>query len=289
MSCSTGNELVSANIMNNKKSPGLLMELSQETFCRMIRRRVVVWTRKLSLSEGLSWRDRLLVFQSVLSRCLQMRQNLASLPNSTCRLLTENTLKPVAETIATYHIALCFRLRNMRYRRQNEEVCLYMLRAVYLQCMEECNIRKIGSEFVQELLSQSLHTNPNITHLVLPPIPTTKVERSVFCNLHRLTVLQKFIFEFSCNTDILIELGRHCTLLKVLVTSSVLVTDDCVQYLLNLQSLEKLYVSETKISETCYALLFSNLPRIQNVTWFGPIDFILQKISKECLPFLGAV
>jgi hypothetical protein len=57
--------------------------------------------------------------------------------------------------------------------------------------------------------------------------------------------------------------------------------------------LKKLYVSETKISETCYALLLSNLPRIQNVTWFGPVGFILQEIAKECLPlineFLGAV
>jgi hypothetical protein len=160
--------------------------------------------------------------------------------------------------------------------------------------MEVCNISEIHSEFVQELLSQSIHTNPNITHLILPPTPTTKVERSVFSNLHSLTMLQEFNFQFSCTTEILIELGRHCTLLKVLdVTSSVLVTDDCVQYLLNLQSLEKLYVPETKISETCYAVLLSNLPRIQNITWFGQVDFILQRIAKEYLPlineFLGAV
>jgi hypothetical protein len=85
----------------------------------------------------------------------------------------------------------------------------------------------------------------------------------------------------------LIRLGRHCTLLKVLdVTYSKLVTDDCVQYLLNLQSLEKLYVPGTNISATRYALLLSNLPRIQNITWEGSVDIVLQEITKECLPLV---
>jgi hypothetical protein len=76
-------------------------------------------------------------------------------------------------------------------------------------------------------------------------------------------------------------------LLKVLdVSSSTLVTDDCVQYLINLQSLEKLYVLKTKISATCYALLLSNLPRIQNITWDSPAEFILQMITKEYLPLV---
>jgi hypothetical protein len=85
-----------------------------------------------------------------------------------------------------------------------------------------------------------------------------------------------------------IELGRHCKLLKILnVRSSKFVTDYCLEDLLNLQSLEKLYVGGTAISETCYAILLSSLPRIQNISWRGSAEGVLQNITQECLPLLN--
>jgi hypothetical protein len=148
-------------------------------------------------------------------------------------------------------------------------------------------MKDIQSRFVQELLSQSLQTNPNIIRLILPPAHDSKISGSVSSNLQKLTVLQEFVFEFHCTTDIVIELGKHCKLLKMLdVTSSVLVTDECVEHLLKLQRLTKLRVAGTRITDTGYALLLSSLPQIRNINWYGLADSILQNITKECLPLV---
>ncbi|KDR13190.1 hypothetical protein L798_12987 [Zootermopsis nevadensis] len=280
--------------MSKKRNPVCLKELIQHEICTMINRPFVTWIYKLYSSEELGWRQRLPVFQLVLKQCVELKEYLMSLPESACKLLMEKIFKTVSAIIASYHLALCSRLGALACRLQYEEVCLYMLRVVFLPCIKECNIRDIQNVFVQELVSQSLHTNPNITRLILPHIPTTKVVRSVFSSFESLAVLQEFSFEFSCTADIVIELGKHCKLLKVLdITGSKLVNDECVQYLLNMRNLEKLYVSETKISETCYAVLISSLPRIQNITWLGPVECILKNIRKKRLPkvneFLGVI
>ncbi|KDR13191.1 uncharacterized protein LOC110835590 [Zootermopsis nevadensis] len=280
--------------MNNWRNPRHLKELCEEKFCSLIYRPFVIWTKTLSVSEAVQWRIRLIVFQLMLKQCVELKEYLMSLPELACKLLMEKIFKTVSAIIASYHLALCSRLRNLDCRLQYEEVCLYMLRVVFLPCIKECNIRDIQNVFVQELVSQSLQTNPNITRLILPHIPTTKVENSVLSSFESLAVLQEFNSEFGCTNDIVIELGKHCKLLKVLdITGSKLVTNGCVQYILNMQNLEKLYVSESSISETCYALLISNLPRIQNITWKGPVDFILRKITKISIPsvneFVGAV
>jgi hypothetical protein len=163
-----------------------------------------------------------------------------------------------------------------------------MLKAVCLPSIKECNLREIKSEFIKETLSQSLQTNPKITHLILPAEPSLQVTRFVYGNLHNLTQLQVFEFEVNCGTDVVVELGRHCTLLKILnVRSSVFVTDYCVEDLLNLQNLEKLYVAGTAISETCYAHLLSSLPRIQNIFWRGSVESVLQNITQESLPLVN--
>jgi hypothetical protein len=273
--------------MNNKKSPELLSKLAQHQFCSMIGCRVIAWTDKLLSTGGLGWRDRLPLIHAVLNQCLELRHLLISQPDSTGRLISEPTFRTVADIIAKYDIAFRSRFSNMIFRRQYEEVCLYLLRAVYVPCMEKCNIKDTGSEFVQDLLSQSLQINLNVTCLILPLTLSNKASRSILRNLHRLTVLQEFRSKFCCTTDILIELGKHCTLLRVLdVTSSTFVTDGCVGYLLNLKSLEELYVGGTKISEIRYAFLLSFLPRIRNIHWRGPVEGILKNIALECLPLV---
>jgi hypothetical protein len=216
-----------------------------------------------------------------------MRQQLALLPVSFRRPLSEHAVETVTNIIETYDIGGRSRLGRpvITCRRRYEVVCLFILKAVFLPCIEECNIDNIRSEFAQELLSQSLETNTNITRLILPEDASAKVSQCVFSNLQTLRRLQEFTFHCSCTTDIVIELGKHCILLRLLdVTKSRLVTDECVGYLMNLQNLEKLHVSGTSISGTYYSLLLSSLPRIQNITWWSSVDIILQNITKECLP-----
>jgi hypothetical protein len=86
--------------------------------------------------------------------------------------------------------------------RHHYEVCLYMLRGVFLLCIEECNIKDIGSEFVQELLSRSLQTNPNITRLILPHHRSFLVSRFVLSDLHRLRVLKEIIWLHRCSDPV---------------------------------------------------------------------------------------
>jgi hypothetical protein len=272
--------------MKNKKSPELLNMLAEQKFCSMIRHAGEEWSRRLRLAEGFGRRERFREIQFVQDQCLEVRQLLESLPTSIGRLISEHSVREFADIITAYDdITGRSRLGILVGRRHHEDVCLSMLRAVHLPCVLECNIKEIRSEFMQELLSLSIQTNPHVARLILPLEPSIKLSRFVLKNLHRLTVLQEFRFETGCNTDVVIELGRHCTLLKILdIRSSVDVDDDCIEYLLNLQSLEKLHVAGTDISHTCYALLLSNLPRIQNITWCGQVDNILQNITKECLP-----
>jgi hypothetical protein len=102
------------------------------------------------------------------------------------------------------------------------------------------------------------------------------------------------MYESNCTTDIVIELGKNCTLLKLLdIKNSALVTDDCVEYLLKLRNLEILKIGGTSISEMTYSLILSALPKIMNVHWCGAVDIILQNITKEYLPsvkeFFGAI
>jgi hypothetical protein len=186
------------------------------------------------------------VIQYVLKQSFQLRQLLAPLPEPSSWLISEHIFKAVADIIETYDIAGCYRPGKMTCRRQYQEVCLYNLKAVFLPCMEECNFRKIWSQFVEEFLSQSLQTNLNINCLIILLTLCIKASRSI---LHKLTVLQEFRFEFCCTTDIVTELERHCILLKVLdVTSSKFVTNDCVEYLLKLRSLEKLLTNSMEQS-----------------------------------------
>lgn len=280
-----GNELVSENTMNNKRIPELLTELSQRKICGIIILRGLSWTKKLRCCEGLHMRDRLIVFQSVMRKCFQLRDLLTSMPDLVFGMLIENTFKAIIVIIATYHIPLHCRLVNVTFRRQYEEVCLYMLRCVYLPYIKECNFREIRSEFIQQLLSKSLQRNPDITRLILSPQSSLEVTENVVSNLNRLRLLQEFKFEFRCSNDIVIELVKHCTLLKILnVQSSVLVTNHCFKYLINLKNLEKLYVGGTAISDICYAMVLSNLPRIENFSWRGCVESVLKHSKKDCFP-----
>jgi hypothetical protein len=97
--------------------------------------------------------------------------------------------------------------------------------------------------------------------------------------------LRVFIYEFNCTTDIVIELGKYCNLLMFLdIEYSSNVTDDCVEYLLNLRNLEYLNIGGTSISEMTYSLILSRLPRIMNVYLCREVDNVLQNVKKECLP-----
>lgn len=280
-------DLLTETIMNNKKSPGLLRELAQEKICNMILVQRVTWVVRLRLAESFEWRQRLLVIQDVLKHCFHLRQVLVSLPDSTCRQLSEHVVRAVGDMIETHDIAGHSRPDVMNCRRLYEEVCLSMLRAFFLPCIQDCNMEEIKSEFVQELISKSIQTNPNITRLILPPDPSVQVPLFVVRSLCKLTLLQEFRFEFSCTAAIVKELGTHCTLLKILnVGSSQLVNDDCLEYLLKLQTLEKLQVGGTKISEVCYAMLLTGLPRIQNIYWRRPVETVLRYIIVECLPLV---
>ncbi|XP_021931627.1 uncharacterized protein LOC110835585 isoform X3 [Zootermopsis nevadensis] len=239
------------------------------------------------VSERLSWVEKVTVVNSILSLCLKLRELLISLPDPACRELSKSAFRIVTNIIAKYNNVNRSRINNFVFRRLHYDVCLHLLSAVYLPCLEECNFKEIWSEFLQELLSQSLPLNPNIKRLILPLTLCLNVSRFVVSNLQRLILLQEFRSEFCCTTDIAIELGRHCILLKILdVTHSTFVTDGCVEYLLNLTNLEKLNITGTEISERSYALLLSRLPRIQNIHWRGAVEGILRNISVECLPLL---
>jgi hypothetical protein len=285
VSNSISSEILSEIIMNNKKTPDLLRVQAQRKICHKITDRLLEWTKKLSLAEGLECRQRLKVVCAVLIQCHELQEVLKSLPQPSSRPICEYAFNAVVFFIEKFDIPGHSRQGYVPFQRHYEEACLYMLRSVFVPSIEVCNFKGIGSEFMQGLLSQSLQENSSITRLILPNNPSSLVSRSVFSDLHRLTALQEIIWQCSCTTDVVIELAKHCRLLKTLdVTASVSVTDDCVEYLLSMTRLETLHVANTTISETRYALILSSLPRVQNITWSGPVDRLLQNIKKACLP-----
>jgi hypothetical protein len=123
--------------------------------------------------------------------------------------------------------------------------------------------------------------NPNLTCLILLFALSINVSLFVLGKLYRLTVLQECRSEFCCITDKVIEMGKRCRLLKLIdITSSVF-----VDYLLDLEILEKLRVGGTKIFKVCYALFRPLLLRIQRIHWCGIVEVILQNIAMTLLPF----
>ncbi|XP_021931640.1 uncharacterized protein LOC110835594 [Zootermopsis nevadensis] len=282
--------------MTKRKSPELLEQLVLRKICKIIGYWVMEWTHTLLFADGLAHSDRLPMIQSVLGQCVQLRQVLASLPVPFGRPLSVQAVEIVAIIMKAYNIADRFRHGRpvTTCRRRYEEVCLFIINTMWLPCVVECNVNNVACTFVQELLSKLLKYYPNITHLVLPHEKNIEMSRYVLSNLRRLTELLDLKFQFVCTTEIVIELGKHCKLLRSLdIAESKSVTDDCVEYLMNLQSLEVLRINGTSISEACYALILSSLPRVQNITWWDSVERILQNVTKECLPsvndFLGTV
>lgn len=280
-------EILSETTMNNKKSPGLLGELALLRLFKMIDNACVMMYTELRCAQVLTWKCRLKMFDLVLDHCYQLRQLVMSQPELERKQLSYHTFQAVVNVVSKYHVEVPSRVSNSTFRIRYEEVCLYMIRAAFLPCINTCDIEEIQSEFVQELVVQSLDANQDVTYLMLPRIQNSRIMRFVSGNIHMLTVLQVFVHRRHCTTDIVIELGRHCTLLRLLdVRFSTHVSDDCIEYLLKLRNLEDLYLGGTAISQTCYSLILSSLPRIENIQWCGPVDIIFKNITKKCLPLV---
>ncbi|XP_021931632.1 uncharacterized protein LOC110835588 isoform X2 [Zootermopsis nevadensis] len=274
--------------MNNKKSPKCLIRLTQRKICRLIVCRILIWTKKLRKAERRETGDRLRVIHAVLSQCLQLREVLTKLQESDGRLLSDYFVRVIARVIEDKDIPGHSREGTMPCRYQYEEVCMYMLRNVFLPCLEECNIKKFGSEFVHGLMSQSLHTITHITRLILPDNTSNPVSQIIYDELPKLTMLQEIIWKFTCTTRIIAVLARNCRLLRKLdVACSINVTNNCVEDLLNMESLEILNVGGTGISEKSYALLLSRLPRIQSFFWKGRADDVFRYITRASLPLIN--
>jgi hypothetical protein len=175
----------------------------------------------------------------------------------------------------------------------HHDICANMFKAVLLPCMSECNIGITRSEFVQELLIKLLYVIPNIKALILPPAERPNYMKLFVERIQILTHLQEFRFNVGCTTEIIIELSKYCPHMKKLcVEESRRVDDVCVEHLLKLRHLRVLNIVKTSISTNGYSTLLSNLPLIQDIVWFSPIDPVLRELTvrlPSVMAFAGKV
>jgi hypothetical protein len=248
----------------------------------MVREAGVKWTRRLR-SAGVKGRNFWLQeIKSVEEECVLVRENLASLPVPfVSDVIVLYAVEEFTKLIAAYNNDSGRPLITRIFDRKiQEDICGKMLRAVLLPCMCRCNVGITNSAFVQELLIKSLYVIPNIKSLILPPVKRPSYMHLLVERIQILEHLQEFCFHTGCTTDLIIELSKYCSgMRKLSVQDSRLVDDKCVEHLLKLRKLFSLNIAETSISTNSHAALLSGLPQIQHVTWFRPIDPVLENFT----------
>jgi hypothetical protein len=213
--------------------------------------------------------------------CIEVHHRLGSLPMPVIlESVGDAVLTEVIDVISSYDTEFGSTTFERPLERHIYETTFQnMLKSVLFPCMTRCNIGISNFRFMRGLLIKLLYVVPHIRVLILPPekVPYMKMLRE---RIQILTGLEEFVFHFGCSSAILIQLSKHCPLLKkISVESSKYVDDTCVNHLLNLRSLISLNIAYTLITANGYAQLLSGLPKLQNICCCYPINPILRNVS----------
>ncbi|XP_069692729.1 uncharacterized protein [Periplaneta americana] len=169
-------------------------------------------------------------------------------------------------------------------------VCRSMLRAVLYPDLNLCDMTEINSELVCELVVESFQLVKGVKTLIVPPKRHLKYGELLLYQISLFDQLQTFEFEFGCSNEIVIQLGKRCKNLSVLLMRNSKNVDNlCVHALLKLKNLTLLDIVGTSITKNLYGKILSKLPQIRNITCKGAVDDVLKCVSLDVIPNIDTV
>jgi hypothetical protein len=198
--------------------------------------------------------------------------------------ILNTSAKNIVKLIEKYDTSIDHLIDRSLDGNAQKSVCRCMLETVLHPGITDWDIGQATSEFITELMIMSFSSLPDIQRLTMSEQTTTACKWLLLNNIHKLKNLQEFHFEFGCFTELLTELGKHCTRLKKLfINSSKNVDDSSLIDLMKLEEMVILDVSETAITPKGYGMILSHLKHLENIKWSGLIDDVLTNIAKERL------
>jgi hypothetical protein len=194
------------------------------------------------------------------------------------------TAKKIVELVEMYDASIDSRIDRAIDGNTQKNVCYRMLKVVMHPRVSEWDICRATSHVMRETMILSLSSLPNIQRLKIPGQINSGCKKLLLCNIHTLKNLQEFRFDYGCDREVLVELGKHCTRLKKLfINSSKHVGDNSIIELMKLEELVILDISETAITPKGYGAILSHLKNLENVMWSGFIDDVLMNVAKDRL------
>jgi hypothetical protein len=272
---------VSEGTMNKRKDPSRLQDMVYRKVGEMVRKVGLNWTRRLyaaAVSARSTWLQEI---QFVEAECVLLRQKISSLPlpiNS--ELINRYIILNFTQIVASHHNNSGLPLSSIIMDREiHQKVCENILKSVLLPCVSTCNLSIVKSEFVEELLLKLIYLTPNTEVLIVLEVQSLDYMNLLVQNIQILNHLQEFKYRIGCTTEIIVELSKYCPHLKnINIECSILVNNNCVEYLLKLRHLQNLNVAGTSILSNGYRALLSGLPVIQDIIWFNTIDPVLMNL-----------
>jgi hypothetical protein len=271
--------------MPKLKQPITLQDQVVQCVVNMTCEACVSWIRKLGDAEEIGSEAHLKATQNVMTDCDKLHDHLASFPIGIKKHIAPLILKEVVAIITEYDETSYKLKRASWYREEDHNIlCAKMLRAVPLNCITEYENKYLEYGCEEKLIIQALHSLPNLTMLALSPQIGIDNSALLATNIHHLTQLQHFHYQYDCIDRVVEQLALHCTQLKTInVRYSVEVTDASVQHLMNLRKLEYVDLTYTSISFHSYGVLLSELPSISNIFMMPPMSPVYDRFLKEKL------
>jgi hypothetical protein len=273
---------VSGYAMNGRKEPQTLQDTAYRKISEIVRDVAFRLTQKLNLADMTSWNTWLQDIRTMEKECSLVRHKLASLPLPFLANLVPSAVQEFAKHASTYHRANCRPPVQRIMDKKVHDICENLLKVVLLPCIYRADLSFTKSRFAQGLLIKLLYLIPNIKVLIMPSEQDRNNVQLLLEMIPILTDLEEFHFHVGCTTEIIIELSKYCLHLKTIyVQHSFYVGDACVKYLLKLRHLQNLNFANTSLSNNSYIALLSALPRIREVNWLDPIDYVLRNVTSR--------
>ena len=160
------------------------------------------------------------------------------------------------------------------------KTCRCILGSIFFPCLEELDLG-MCDDFSLGLVIENLEMVSNIKYLWITKnvAPLSLVLED---KIAVLTNLRALYCDKCCTNRMLSSVAAFCQQLTLLdVENSIEVDDFSVDNIIRLQSLQRLDVSGTSISNLGYQEILMRLPELRNVCWITPIEQLIVDLPFE--------